>query len=371
MDNRYIKLAEVIVNHSCKVGQGEKVLIHYVGHEPESLVTEVIRQVYLAGGEPFVKYTNQQIERKILEQASESQIKTWGTIDAYEMSQMNVYIYIMGGNNDSETSDIPTDNLQLYSQYYLKPVHIDIRAPKTKWVALRYPTPAIAQKARMSTEAFENFFFDVCTLDYSKMSRAMSKLVNLMKSTDRVHIIGEGTDITFSIKNMNVIPCAGEMNLPDGEVFTAPVRDSVNGIISYNTPSVFQGETFEQITLSFENGKIIKAASNKTDKLNDILDTDEGARYVGEFAIGVNPFIKVPFKDTLFDEKIMGSFHLTPGNAYSFASNGNHSSIHWDLVCIQTPEYGGGEIYFDDILIRKEGRFVHPELVDLNPENLV
>jgi aminopeptidase len=261
--------------------------------------------------------------------------------------------------------------MALYERYYVTPVHHEIRVPKTRWVVLRYPNDAMAQLSGTSTEAFEDFYFRVCNLDYSRMEQAMQPLIDLMNRTDRVRLTGPGTDLTFSIKDIPAIACAGGMNIPDGEVYTAPVRESVNGTLSYNTPSVFQGFTFENICLTFENGKIIKATANDTERLNKVFGIDEGARYVGEFAIGVNPYILTPMKDTLFDEKIMGSIHFTPGNCYEEASNGNASAIHWDLVLIQRPEYGGGEIYFDDVLIRKDGRFVLPELEGLNPENLI
>jgi len=202
------------------------------------------------------------------------------------------------------------------------------------------------------------------------MDDAMTPLVTLMEKTDRVRIIGPGTDLTFSIKNIPAIKCSGLRNIPDGEVYTAPVKTSINGSLTYNTPAVYQGVTYENIHLEFSQGKIVKATANQTEKINKVLDTDEGARYIGEFAIGLNPHISIPMKDTLFDEKIKGSFHFTPGNAYDHAFNGNKSAIHWDLVCIQTPEYGGGEIWFDDVLIRKDGIFVIPELQGLNPENL-
>ena len=236
---------------------------------------------------------------------------------------------------------------------------------------LRYPNSAMAQLSNMSTEAFEDFYYKVCNLDYSKMGTAMENLVAAMEKTDRVRLVAKGTDISFSIKDIPAIPCAGDMNIPDGEVFTAPVRDSINGVISYNTPSLYQGFTYENISFTFEKGKIIKAVANNTEKINQVLDSDEGARYVGEFAIGVNPYVLNPMKDTLFDEKICGSIHFTPGACYDEAPNGNRSVIHWDLVLIQRPEYGGGEMYFDDILVRKDGRFVTPELECLNPENLI
>jgi aminopeptidase len=240
----------------------------------------------------------------------------------------------------------------------------------TKWCVMRYPNESFAQLAGMSTDDFEDFYFNVCNLDYSKMSKAMDNLIELMEKTDKVRIVGPGTDLTFSIKGIPAIKCDGKMNIPDGEVFTAPVRDSVNGVITFNTPAVSEGFTYEDIRFEFKDGKIIGATSNDTDRINKKLNTDEGARYIGEFAIGVNPYILKPMKDTLFDEKIMGSIHLTPGRCYDEASNGNKSAIHWDLVLIQTKEYGGGEIYFDDVLVRKDGLFVVEPLLCLNPENL-
>ena len=288
-----------------------------------------------------------------------------------EMSQMDCYIGVRGSDNVSELSDVPADKMNLYETLYSTPVHHGIRVPKTRWVVLSYPNASMAQLSGTSTEAFEDFYFQVCNLDYSKMGRAMKALVELMNRTDKVRLTGKDTDLTFSIKDIPAIACDGQLNIPDGEVYTAPVQDSINGVITYNTPSLYQGFTFENVRLEFENGKIVKATANNTERLNQILDTDEGARYVGEFAIGVNPYILKPMKDILFDEKIMGSIHFTPGNCYDDAYNGNSSAIHWDLVMIQREEYGGGEIYFDDRLIRKNGRFVLPELDCLNPENLI
>jgi aminopeptidase len=235
---------------------------------------------------------------------------------------------------------------------------------------MRYPNEAMAQSATMSTEAFEEFYFNVCNLDYARMDHAMDSLVEWLEKTDQVRIAGPGTDLLFSIRDIDVVKCSGKRNIPDGEVYTAPVRDSVNGRLTYNTPSLYQGFVYEKIQLTFEAGRIVAVSCNDADKMNEILDTDEGARYIGEFAIGVNPYILTPMKDTLFDEKIMGSFHFTPGNAYKEADNGNHSSVHWDLVCIQTAAYGGGEMYFDDVLVRKDGLFVPESLHCLNPEQL-
>lgn len=371
MDERITKLAKNLVNYSCKVKPGDKVYIHYIGNETENLARAIIKEVYKAGGQAFPHYTGQKVLREMLLNCSEEQLKLMAEVDCLEMSNMDCYIGIRGTENVSELSDVPSEKMNLYETLYSTPVHHDIRVKKTRWVVLRYPNSAMAQLSGQSTEKFEDFYFKVCTLDYSKMNEAMKSLVEYMNKTDKVHLKGPGTDLTFSIKDIPAIPCAGVLNIPDGEVFTAPVRTSVNGTITYNTPSLYQGFTYENVSLTFKDGKIIKATANDDKRINEVFDTDEGARYVGEFAIGVNPYILNPMKDILFDEKIMGSIHFTPGNCYDEAPNGNVSSIHWDLVWIQTPEYGGGEIYFDDVLIRKDGKFVVPKLECLNPENLV
>lgn len=371
MDERIRRLAYNLVNYSCKVKEGDKVYVHFIGEATEDLARAVIKEVYNAKGLPFPHYTSQRAQRDMLLHCTREQLEIMAEADGLEMSRMDCYIGIRGTDNVSELSDVPAEKMALYDKYYSTPVHHEIRVPKTRWVVLRYPNSAMAQLSNMSTEAFEDFYFKVCTLDYSKMNEAMKSLTEYMNRTDRVRITGKGTDLTFSIKDIPAIPCAGELNIPDGEVFTAPVKNSVNGVITYNTPSLYQGFTFQDVCLEFQDGKIVKATANDTERINEVFDTDEGARYVGEFAIGVNPYILNPMKDILFDEKIMGSIHFTPGNCYDEAPNGNKSGIHWDLVMIQRPEYGGGEIYFDDVLIRKDGRFVVPELEVLNPENLV
>lgn len=302
---------------------------------------------------------------------SQEQLKLMAEVDSLEMSRMDCYIGIRGSDNVAELADVPQEKMSLYEILYATPVHHGIRVPKTRWVVLRYPNDSMAQLSGTSSEAFEDFYFRVCNLDYSKMAKAMKVLVELMDRTDKVRLTGPGTDLSFSIKGIPAVACAGEMNIPDGEVYTAPVRTSVNDKITYNAPSLYQGFTFENICLEFKDGKIVNATANDTERLNHVFDTDEGARYIGEFAIGVNPYVLYPMKDILFDEKISGSIHFTPGNCYEEAPNGNESAIHWDLVLIQREEFGGGEIYFDDRLIRRDGRFVLPELDCLNPENLI
>ncbi len=368
-DPRLQTLARNLVRYSVDLQPGENVLIDMIGSERE-LVKCIVEEALARGGRPYVQLSDRSVLRSVLMGATKEHMEQWGEIDVERMKRMQAYIAIRSGDNVTELSDVPDDKMRLYESYYQKPVHLEQRVKHTKWVVLRYPNGSMAQLANTSTEAFEDFYFNVCNLDYGKMSKAMDPLADLMNRTDRVRIVSPGTDLTFSIKGISSVKCDGKRNIPDGEVYTAPVRDSVNGTIRYNTPSVYSGVLFENVAFRFENGKIVEATSSDTKRLNEILDSDEGARYIGEFSLGFNPYILYPMKDTLFDEKIAGSLHFTPGQAYKEADNGNRSSIHWDLVLIQRPEFGGGEIYFDDVLIRKDGRFVIKELEPLNPENL-
>lgn len=370
VDPRIEKLASGLIEYSCAVKQGEKVLIDVSG-VPTEMTVALVNKVYSVGGFPFVENSDPKIKKALLNGVSEDMLNKWAEYDSYRMKDMDAYIGIRGGNNSMELSDVDENNIRLYSKLYLNPVHYDLRVNGTKWVILRWPTDGMSQLAKMSTEAFEDLFFEVCTLNYGKMDKAMDALADLIVRTDKVRITARDTDISFSIKGIGAQKCSGQCNIPDGEVYTAPIKNSVNGFIHYNTPSIYNGIEFKDVKLTFKDGKIIEATGNDSASLNKIFDTDDGARYVGEFAFGVNPYITKPMGDILFDEKISGSIHFTPGSCYTDCDNGNQSSVHWDLVLIQTPEYGGGEIYFDDVLIRKDGKFVLPELYGLNPENLI
>lgn len=366
-DIRYEKLADTLINYSVKLKKGEKILVEFTGSD-NSLIKEIVKKAYEAGGLPFVKQNNEQINCLLQKNAKEEQIKILNKNNLELIKEMDAYIAVRASSNIYESSIVPVEKTMLFNKI-MKP-SIDERINNTRWCVLRYPNSSMAQLAGKATEDFESFYFDVCNLDYAKMSVAMNNLVELMNRTDRVRLTGKGTNLEFSIKNIPAVKCDGEMNIPDGEVFTAPVKNSINGMITFNAPAMSEGEALENIKFIIENGKITKATSSNTEKTNKKLDTDDGARYFGEFAIGVNPYITKPMKDTLFDEKIAGSIHLTPGQCYEDAYNGNVSAIHWDLIMIQTPEYGGGEIYFDDVLIRKDGLFVYEDLMCLNPENL-
>ncbi len=366
-DPRIDRLAEILIDHSCQLQSGEKVLIESFDLPEPTLVCRLVELAAERGAIPLVSTKQRSVLRSLYRTATVQSMSAAADVESHRMRQVDAYIGIRGEANGDEFADVPLEKMDLYQQHWWHPVHAKIRVPHTKWVVLRYPTDAFAQSARMSSEAFADFFFDVCTADYARMQRDQQPLVRRMQQTDRVRITGPDTDLEFSIRGINVVPCYGRRNIPDGEVFTAPVRDSINGTIRYNAASRYQAQVFEGVRFEFEQGKIVHATcQNNTEALNHILDADPGARYIGEWSIGCNNRIRHPILDTLFDEKIGGSLHLTPGQAYEEADNGNRSRVHWDLVLIQTPEYGGGAIYFDGELIRKDGRFVPDDLASLN-----
>ena len=366
-DPRIERLAHVLLHHSCRLKPGQKVLIEAMDLADPALVCRLIEEASRMGAIPVVSKKDNAVLRTLYRHATEDSMALAGKFEAAVMSEMHAYIGIRGSANSNEFSDVPGECMDLYQKHWWQPVHIQIRVPRTRWVVLRYPTPSMAQAAGKSCEAFEDFFFDVCTADYEKMARDLQPLKQRMEAADQVHITGPGTDLRFSIRNIPVVPCSGECNIPDGEIFTAPVRDSVQGTIQFNTASRYQGTVFEGIRFELKDGRIVDATCrNAPERLNQILDSDEGARYIGEWSFGTNNRILHPMLDTLFDEKIGGSFHFTPGNAYDEADNGNRSRVHWDLVLIQRPDYGGGEIWFDGELIRKDGRFLPADLQPLN-----
>jgi aminopeptidase len=370
MDPRNTRLAEQLITYSVKLQPGEKIYIEIKGLEAMELGKELVRVATEHGGVPFWYYNDETLSRGFIKHAHEEQFAAWGQFHKPIMEAVDAYIGVRGSTNPFDLADVDADRMKWHDQAYWGEVHIPIRLKK-KWCVLRYPNPSMAQAAERSTEDFAEFYFNVCCLDYAKMSRAMDPLHALLEKTDKVEIKGPGTDLKFSIKDLPAVKCDGGRNIPDGEVYTAPVKDSVNGVIQYNTKTRQGGVVLDNIRFEVKDGKIVDATCDGDQgKLDDALNLDEGARYFGEFALGVNPYITSPMLDTLFDEKISGSFHLTPGNAYEAAFNGNKSAQHWDIVLIQTPEWGGGEIWFDGTLVRKDGLFVLDELEGLNPENL-
>ena len=367
-DPRFDELAKLLVEYSTRLKRNENVLIE--GFDvPDEMVVALVRAARKAGAVPFVQVQRGRISRELALEASDRQLNFAASHELARMKKMQAYIALRGSNNITELSDVPVPKMQLIAKK-MKPLQ-DQRVKKTKWCVLRWPTPSMAQLAGMSTEAFEDFYFNVCTLDYERLQPGMKALKELMEKTDRVRINGPGTNLRFSIKGIPAVICGGDRNIPDGEVFTAPVKTSVEGHVTFNAPTIYQSVGFDGIRLDFKKGKVVKATSNQTDKLNKILNSDAGARYVGEFSLGFNPYVMEPMRDILFDEKIAGSFHFTPGQAYEEADNGNRSQVHWDMVNIQRKNYGGGEIYFDGKLIRRDGEFLPKELRSLNRSNFV
>lgn len=366
-DPRYTRLANLLINYSTALKQGDRVLLDMI-EVPDEFTIELTRAARQAGALPVVEVRHGRVNREILRGTDEPHARLLRDIELARMRKMQAYIAVRGTNNANENADVPGEVMSLYSRV-TRPV-LNYRVSKTRWCVLRWPTPSMAQSAGMSTEAFEDLYFEVCTMDYRKMARAMVPLEKRMKRADRVRIQGPGTDLAFSIKGIGAKMCRGDRNIPDGEVFSCPVRNSINGHIQFNTPTLYAGTKFENVRLEFKDGKVVGATSSNTKRLNEVLDTDEGARYTGEFSLGFNPYIQQPMCDILFDEKIAGSLHLTPGQAYEECDNGNRSAVHWDMVLIQRPEYGGGAIWFDDELIRKDGLFIPRDLKPLNPEHL-
>ena len=370
MDPRNHQLARQLIDYSVKLQPGEIIYIELKGHHALDLGKALVKAATEAGGVPFWYYNDEELSRQFIRHADQPQFQAWGKFHRPIMEAVDAYIAVRGSTNPYDLADVPAERMKWHDQAYWEEVHIPVRLKK-KWCVLRYPNPSMAQLAEQPTEVFADFYYDVCCLDYARMSRAMDPLVALLERTDRVRIAGPGTDLEFSIEGIGAVKCDGGRNIPDGEVYTAPVRDSMNGVITYNAATMRSGVKFQNIRFEIKDGRIVKATCDgDVQKLNEFLDVDEGARYFGEFALGVNPYITRPMLDTLFDEKIGGSFHLTPGNAYESAFNGNRSALHWDLVSIQTPAWKGGEIHFDGTLVRKDGLFVLPELMGLNPENL-
>ena len=366
-DPRYKKLAKLLVEYSTALKKGDRVLLDMID-VPDEFSIELMRTARAAGATPLIEVRHTRIHREMLRATNKEHARLVRDLELFRMKKVQAYIAVRGASNAAENADVASDRMALYSSI-TRPV-LNYRVSKTRWCVLRWPTPSMAQAAGMSTEAFEELYFAVCTLDYHKMARAMAPLERRLKRADRVHLKGPGTDLAFSIKGMGAKMCKGDRNIPDGEVFSCPVKNSINGHIQFNTPTLYSGTKFENVYLEFKDGKIVKATSNNTRHLNEILDTDPGARYTGEFSLGFNPYIMNPMCDILFDEKIAGSLHLTPGQAYDECDNGNRSAIHWDMVLIQRPEWGGGEIWFDGELIRRNGVFVPRDLKPLNPAHL-
>ncbi len=358
-------LARKILNFSCELKEDQNVMLQLIGLNGIGLMRALVETAREMNAHPFIQINDTDIQRLLVEKGDRDFWKKQAQADQLPlMKQMDAFVGIRASQNIYEQSEAGKEANDAYSEEFLKPVHFKERVNNTNWVVLRYPSPAFAMNAKMPTEKFKEFYYKACLLDYSQLAEAMKPLEERLRNTDMIRLKGEGTDIEFSVKDQNWIPCFGKRNIPDGELFSSPILSSVDGHITY-AASVYQGKPFDFVKLEVRDGVVIDFDSSNNEQLEEILDTDAGARQFGEFSFGLNPIIEKPMYDILFDEKIYGSNHLTLGNDYEIAPNGNESNIHWDLVCI------GADVYLDGEKIREGRKFITDDLQGLNPENLI
>lgn len=355
-------LAAQILDFSCEIKENERILIQLIGLNGIGLARALAIEARKRKAIPFFRIEDTELNKTILENGDKNFWDTVSSVDSLPlMKQMDAYVGIRASENIYESSMVPKDAMKAYETEFLMPVHFEERVKNTKWVIMRYPSPAFAMNAKMTTAQFVEYFYKACLVDYNKLAKEMIPLEALLRKTKKIRLLGEGTDISFSVEGQNWVPCFGKRNIPDGEIFSSPILDSVNGVIRY-APSVYQGKPFEFVVLHVKDGVVVDFDSSNNEALEQILETDEGARRFGEFSFGTNPIIDKPMYDILFDEKIYGSNHLTLGQDYDEAANGNKSAIHWDLVCI------GADVYLDGVKIREGRNFIHPDLLGLNPD---
>lgn len=371
MKEVYVKYAKLIVEQVVCVKPGENVLIEITDVD-DGLALEMMRAVHAVAGRAFYHQMRDTLQSAWISGADNEAIQMQAQWDVQRMREMDVYISLRLNKNPYDMAEIPLERSKKYRTYYERPVHFQTRIPHTRWLATCEPNEAMAQSAGMATESFEKFYYECCCIDYARFAQRMQPLAERMKKADWVRIKGPDVDLSFRIRNKGVCVCRGTHNIPAGEVFTAPEIDSAEGYICYNTPTFFDNEQFEGVRLELRGGKIVSYSCRHGSQshMDAIFATDEGARFIGEFAMGTNPFVDRVIGSILFDEKAAGSFHFTPGNSYESCGNGNISNIHWDMVYRMQPEYGGGEIWFDDTLIQKNGIFLPQDLQPLNPELL-
>lgn len=360
-DARNRELAEKIIGYSTRTEKGDNVLVEVFGLNGAHLAQEMAQAAFDRGANPFIQIHDTDIVRIERERGDRDYWSRRRDVAGMPtMKEMDVYIGLRASENIYELGGVSPEADKAYSEEYFRPVHSRERVNNTRWCVMRYPSPAFAMNARMPTDRFADFYYKACLLDYAELGERMKPLHERLAAAKEVKLVGEGTDITLGIEGQNWIPCAGDVNIPDGEIFSSPIIDSVNGTITY-APSVYNGKPFGWIRFDVKDGVIVDCDSDNKEALESILDTDEGARRFGEFAIGTNPHISEPMFDILFDEKIWGSIHLTPGQAYDMASNGNSSAVHWDLVCI------GSDVIIDGEKVREGRYWVVDDLKPLNP----
>ncbi len=353
-DPRVSKLASILVHHSIEVKKGDVVLISSSTELAKPLVLEVYREVVKSGGHPLTSIGFEETSNIFYKYASKDQLLNFPKIKMYEAKNIDCVVNIRAAANKKALSNIDPKALSERSKV-LRPIGEEIVNNK-RWILCNFPTNGLAQEADMSLDEYEDFVYSATNIDWNKVKKEELKLKKALDKAGEVRIVGEDTDLTVSIKGRKAIPCYGERNMPDGEVFLSPVEDSADGHIYYEMPAIYQGREVTGIRLKFRDGKVVDAGADKNEKfLITMLDTDKGARYLGELGIGVNYGIQKFTKDILFDEKIGGTVHLAVGRSYEDAGGKNISAIHWDMIKDLRKK---GAIYLDGKAIQKNGRFL-------------
>lgn len=367
MDPRFRKIASTVMRHSLKIKPGEKVIISAVD-DGDKLCEALVEEAYACGALPFVSLEQTNVRRAILLGATQEQLELMAKPTVALMEEMDCSVTISAPYNSCEFSLVDQEKQTMYTKYCRS--QISRARGKLRWVSLTYPNHAMAQNAGMSLSDFSDYYFDLMTMDYEKLERASLPMAMRMRAADKVRIVAPGTDLTVSLKGFTALIAAGEHNLPDGEIASTPDRYSVNGTISFNIPSMHNGFLFKDVVLTFKDGKLVDASANDTERFWREVSLDEGCRYIGEFSMGTSPFVNQIVHETLFDEKMGGSMHMALGACYNFPGrdNGNRSSIHWDLIQSHRPEHGGGEVWIDGELVRKDGIYLPEDLRTLNPD---
>lgn len=354
MDKRWQQVADLLVNYSTAVQPGERVMIAMGEVESYPLVHAVYEAVIQAGGFPQVQFLSESLRHLVMKHGNEAQIEWAPEIEAYGMTWADVYLGLRGAYNLYEHADIPSTILAA-NQRAMGEVST-LRWQQTRWCLVRVPNAAFAQQAETDLETVTDMFFDACLLDWPTRSRQWQQLAGHLNQGSHIRLVGKGTDLSFSLAGRRWAVLDGKLNLPDGEIFTAPVEDSVNGYITFELPGVLGGRLIPHIHLAWQAGELIEAsASEQNDYLHQILATDTGARRIGEFGIGLNPHVTRFCKDILLDEKIGGTVHIALGRAYPECGGVNQSAIHWDIIKDLRQE---GVLYLDGVAVMEAGRWL-------------
>ncbi len=365
MDIRDQKLAQLITQYSIGVKPGDKVVIRG-GVAGEPLLKELYKQVIGAGGHPVLWPELSWMEEVLLNLGNEEQITYIPRPTALFYEEYDCLIRVIAEEN---TKGLNAVDPQKYTRYVkargpIMNTYME-RAAKgeLRWALTLYPTNAYAQDADMSLEDYADFVYQACMLDakdpvgyWRGVSERQERVIKWLKGKKKVHLLGKGTDLRLSIEGRSFINCDCHLNIPDGEIFTGPVEDSMEGHVTFSYPTIYHGREVTGVHLEFEKGRVVKASAEKNEAfLLETLDTDEGARGVGEFAIGTNEGIQRFTRQILFDEKIGGSFHMALGKGYPESGSVAQSAIHWDMICDLRD---GGQIWVDDQLLYENGKFV-------------